>query len=96
VALLAPDDGLLRALLARLLADHQLRVAERLQDFLLARLPRTGGALREAAARLDRLSLAEGGMITRRIAQCVVDELGAAADADDHEKSPEDEPPGLF
>jgi chromosomal replication initiation ATPase DnaA len=96
VALLAPDDELLRALLARLLADHQLRVAERLQDFLLARLPRTGGALREAAARLDRLSLAEGGMIARRIAQCVVDQLGAAEDGGEHEKSPEDEPPGLF
>jgi chromosomal replication initiation ATPase DnaA len=96
VALLAPDDGLLRALLARLLADHQLRVPERLQEFLLARLPRTGGALREAAARLDRLSLAEGGTITRRIAQCVVDELGAAAETDPNEENPEDEPPGLL
>jgi chromosomal replication initiation ATPase DnaA len=96
VALLAPDDDLLRALLARLLSDHQLRVPERLQDFLLARLPRTGGALREAAARLDRLSLAEGGTITRKMAQCVVDELGTHAAANPNEKSPEDEPPSLF
>ncbi len=96
VELLPPDDGLLRALLARLLADHQLLVPEKLQDFLLARLPRTGGALREAALRLDRLSLAEGGTITRRMAQCVVDELGARFDADGQQKSPEDEPPGFL
>jgi chromosomal replication initiation ATPase DnaA len=96
VALLAPDDALLRALLARLLSDHQLRVAERLQDFLLTRLPRTGGALREAAARLDRLSLAQGGTITRKMAQSVVDELGAPAEPDSDEESPEDEPPGLL
>jgi len=96
VALLAPDDGLLRALLARLLSDHQLRVPAWLPDFLLTRLPRTGGALREAAARLDRLSLAAGGTITRRTAQCVADEFGVPAHPDENEKSPEDEPPGFF
>ena len=111
VGLLAPDDGLLRALLVRLLSDHQLRVPEWLPDFLLARLPRTGGALREAAARLDHLSLAGGGGITRAIAKRVVEELGAEelgaeelgaeelgaeVPPDKHEKSPGDEPPGLF
>jgi chromosomal replication initiation ATPase DnaA len=96
VGLLAPDDGLLRALLARLLSDHQLRVPEWLPDFLLARLPRTGGALREAAARLDHLSLAGGGGITRAIAKRVVDDFGDDPPADEHEKSPADEPPGLL
>jgi chromosomal replication initiation ATPase DnaA len=75
VAVGLPEDDLLRPLLARLLADRQLMVPEKLQDFLLARLPRTGGALREAAARLDRLSLAEGGTVSRALAARVVQEM---------------------
>ncbi len=63
-----PDETLLRALLARLIADRQLRVEEPVQDYLLARLPRTGAAMREAAARLDRASLAAGRRVSRRIA----------------------------
>jgi chromosomal replication initiation ATPase DnaA len=94
VALHAPEDDLLRPLLARLLADRQLRVPEKLQDFLLARLPRTGGALREAAARLDRLSLAEGRHVSRALVARVAEELGCEPD-DGQEKGPGDEPPGL-
>jgi chromosomal replication initiation ATPase DnaA len=74
VELHLPEDGLLRALLAQLLAERQLAVPERVQDYLLERLPRTGAALREAAARLDRLALAEGGHVTRRMAALVVNE----------------------
>lgn len=96
VGLLAPDDGLLRALLVRLLSDHQLRVPEWLPDFLLSRLPRTGGTLRAAAARVDRLSLAGGGGITRAIAKRVVDDFGAEASEEENEKSPGDEPPGFL
>ena len=62
-----PDDGLLRALLAKLLAERQLAVAEPVQAYLLARLPRTAAALAEAARRLDRLTLAAGGRITPRL-----------------------------
>ena len=72
VELGAPDDALLRALLARLLAERQLAVGEGVQDWLLARLPRTGAALREAAARLDRASLAEGRRVTRALAARVL------------------------
>jgi chromosomal replication initiation ATPase DnaA len=63
-----PDEPLLRSLLARLIAGRQLRVEESVQDYLLARLPRTGAAMREVAARLDRASLAAGKRISRRIA----------------------------
>jgi chromosomal replication initiation ATPase DnaA len=76
VALQAPDDALLRALLARLLADRQLVVSEPVQEFLLARLPRTGAALREAAVRLDQASLASGRRVTRAMAADVVTMLG--------------------
>jgi chromosomal replication initiation ATPase DnaA len=76
VELLAPDDELLRSLLARLLAERQLAVPEALQDWLLLRLPRTSAVLRESAARLDRLALASGGPVTRALAAEVLAELG--------------------
>jgi chromosomal replication initiation ATPase DnaA len=76
VALRPPEDGLLRALLAQQLADRQLVVPERVQAYLLEHLPRTGGALREAAARLDRLALASGGHVTRAMAALIVGEPG--------------------
>jgi len=75
VALEQPDDALLRALFARLLADRQIAVGEEVQDWLLARLPRTGGALREAACRLDRASLAAGRRISRPLAARVLEEM---------------------
>lgn len=62
------EDGLLRALFARLLADRQLVVAEAVQDWLLLRLPRSPAALREATWRLDRAQLAAGNRITRALA----------------------------
>jgi chromosomal replication initiation ATPase DnaA len=75
VALGLPEDDLLKPLLARLLAERQLRVPEKVQAYLLARLPRTGGALREAAARLDRLSLAQGGTVGRALAARLVEDM---------------------
>lgn len=71
----AAEDGLLRALLARLLADRQLVVAPAVQDWLLARLPRSQGALREAVARLDRAALAAGGL-SRAVAAGALAEMG--------------------
>ena len=79
VALGQPDDEMLRALLARLLAERQLRVDPAVQDYLLARLPRQGAALREAAACLDRVSLASGRAVTRATAAEVVARLDANA-----------------
>lgn len=66
--ILPADDGLLRALFARLLAQRQLAVAEPVQDWLLARLPRTPAALQAMAARLDQASLGAGRPITRAVA----------------------------
>jgi chromosomal replication initiation ATPase DnaA len=72
------DDALLRALLARLLADRQLDVPPSLQAWLLLRLPRTPGALREAAARLDRAALRAGRAISRSLAAEVLAEMAEA------------------
>ena len=68
VGIAPAEDELLRALLARLLAERQLAVSASLQDWLLLRLPRTPAAIREAAARLDHAALAAGTRITRGLA----------------------------
>ncbi len=69
------DAPLLRALLARLLAERQVEVPAAVQEWLLARLPRTPAALREAAARLDRASLGAGRAVNRALAADVLAEL---------------------
>jgi chromosomal replication initiation ATPase DnaA len=71
------EDDLLRALLARLLAERQLAVPAAVQDWLLLRLPRTPAALRAAAARLDRAALATGRPVTRPLAAAVLGDLVA-------------------
>lgn len=70
-----PDDALLDALFARLLADRQLVVPEPLQVWMRLRLPRQPLALQAAAARLDEAALAAGTGVTRTIAATVVDEI---------------------
>jgi chromosomal replication initiation ATPase DnaA len=64
VAIGPPEDALLRILLARLLADRQLRVPEPVQDWLVRRLPRSAAALGEAVAKLDGVGLDEHRRIT--------------------------------
>jgi chromosomal replication initiation ATPase DnaA len=76
VALKPPGDALLRAMLARLMAERQVAVPQAVQDFMLLRLPRSGDALREAAARLDRAALAAGGKVTRGLATAVLAGMG--------------------
>ncbi len=75
VALRQPEEGLLRILLQRLLAERQLAVAQPVVDWLLLRLPRRADAMREAARRLDHAALASGGAVTRTLAGLVLDEL---------------------
>lgn len=65
-------DAFLRMLLARLLAERQLRIPAPVQDWLLARLPRTPAALRDATARLDAAALQQGRGITRPFAASIL------------------------
>jgi len=67
-----PEDMLLRLLLARLLAERQLRPAEPVQDWLLERLPRSAAALADAVGRLDRAALDRQRNITVRFAADVL------------------------
>jgi DnaA regulatory inactivator Hda len=76
-----PDDALLHVLLARLLADRQLRLLEPVRNWLLRRLPRTQPDLAEAVARLDAVSLQLGRDITIPLARAALgDVAGVAAD----------------
>ena len=75
VAIEAPDDELLRALLIRLVRDRQIAVPEAVHEWLLRRLPRTPAALREAVERLDEAALAGGSAITRTLAAAVLADM---------------------
>jgi len=81
VELAAPEDSLLRALLARLAAERQLVLAEELADWMRLRLPRTPAAMREAVERLDTLTLAAG----RAPNRALVSEVIAAMSKEDKE-----------
>ena len=67
-----PEDSLLEALLVRLLNERQMTMGDGARAWLLTRLPRTAAAMREAVARLDHISLAAGGRITRDMVAEVV------------------------
>ena len=75
VELAAGDDAFRRRLLTRLLLDRQLVVPPAVQDWLLLHLPRSAGAMREAAARLDHAALAAHRAITRPLAAAVLREM---------------------
>lgn len=77
VAIGPAEDALLAALLTHLLADRRLAVPAPVQAYLLARLPRSPAALREAAARLDRLALAAGRGISLPLAARVIADMAA-------------------
>jgi chromosomal replication initiation ATPase DnaA len=70
-----PEDTLLRALLARLLADRLLRPPDALQEWLVRRLPRSAAALHEAVARLDAAALDRHRNITVPFAAQVLADL---------------------
>lgn len=74
-----PEDSLLEALLVRLLNERQMTMGDGARAWLLTRLPRTAAAMREAVARLDHISLAAGGRITRDMVADVVEGIETGA-----------------
>ncbi len=80
VAILPPEESLLRALLMKLLAERQLAVPEPVQEWMLTRLPRTAASLRAAAIRFDRASLRAGRSAPRAIAAEVVADMEGGPD----------------
>ena len=68
VALNAPDDALLRAVIVKLFADRQLAVDESLVGFLTNRIERSFAAVREAVGILDGEALRLKRPVTRALA----------------------------
>lgn len=80
VAVEAPDDALLGALLVKLLADRQLRIAPEVVHFLLPRIERSFAAVHRLAAGLDEAALSEHRQITVPLARRVLARLAAPGD----------------
>jgi chromosomal replication initiation ATPase DnaA len=68
VALAAPDDALLRALIVKLAADRQLAVDEALVNYLVNRIERSFAAARAAVALIDREAMRQHRPVTRALA----------------------------
>jgi chromosomal replication initiation ATPase DnaA len=68
VMLAPPDDALLRAVLVKLFADHQLDVDESLIGFLVTRIERSFAAAREIVEALDHEALRQKRPLTRSLA----------------------------
>jgi chromosomal replication initiation ATPase DnaA len=64
VAIGAPDDAILEAVLAKLFTDRQLAVASDLVRYIAARIERSFAAARAVVAALDRETLAAGQGVT--------------------------------
>ncbi len=80
VALSAPDDALLAAVLVKLFNDRQIRVQPALIDYLLARMERSLAQAGALVARLDARALALGRPVNRQLAQEML-----AEDLDKHD-----------
>ena len=83
VAVGAPDDALIGAILIKLFGDRQLRVDGGVVTFLLARMERSFDAARRVVAALDAAALAARRDITVPLARDVLSQL---------EQTPEGEP----
>ena len=68
VALGAPDDGLLKAVLVKLFLDRQLVIDTSVVDYIAQRIERSVPAARAVVESLDRLALERGRRITRALA----------------------------
>jgi len=74
VAIAAPDDRLLAAVLVKLFADRQVQVTPEVIGFLLRRMERSFAAAGALTERLDRLALGAGRPITVALARRVLAE----------------------
>lgn len=73
VAVSAPDDALIAAMLVKLFADRQIAVSEDVVRFLVPRLERSFAAVRAFVASLDRAALSDRRPVTVPLARQVLD-----------------------
>jgi chromosomal replication initiation ATPase DnaA len=72
VAVQAPDDTLLAAVLAKHFADRQVEVSAEVIDYLVRQIERSFKAAATAARRLDRAALSRGAAITVKLARDIL------------------------
>lgn len=70
-----PDEGLLRALLVKLMADRQLEVGPKVIEYVIPRMERSADAARRFVRELDRQALAARRLVTVHLAREVLDAL---------------------
>lgn len=75
VAVAAPDDDLMRAVLAKLFADRQLRVGADVIDYLVTRIERSFAAMRRVVAALDAAALSGHRNLTVALAREVLERM---------------------
>jgi len=80
VAIAAPDDALLGAVLVKHFADRQVIVRPGVIRFLLRRMERSFAAAAALADRLDRLALSAGRPVGLALARQALAEMAEAAD----------------
>lgn len=74
IAIAAPDDALLSALLIKQFRDRQIDIGMDVIDYLLPRIQRTPESIRNLVTSLDRVSLAEGRGISIALARRVLED----------------------
>ncbi|GJE09699.1 MULTISPECIES: DnaA/Hda family protein [Methylobacterium] len=84
IAIEAPDDALLRAVLVKLFVDRQLVVDLGVIDSLALRIDRSLGRARDVVAELDRDALGRGRRISRPLALAVLRRMGLDDESDPH------------
>jgi chromosomal replication initiation ATPase DnaA len=70
-----PDDFLLKAILVKLFADRQLRVDEKIINYLISRMERSVDFARRAVKEIDELALERKSNITRALVADVLEDL---------------------
>ena len=75
--ILAPDDGLLKALLVKLFADRQLKVEPQIVAYLALHMERSTAAAVRVVEAVDRLALTRHRKVTRALAVEALARLGS-------------------
>lgn len=76
IAIAAPDDELLSALMIKQFRDRQIDLSTDVVDYLLPRVERSPAAIRALVTALDQTSLAEGRKITVALARKILEDQG--------------------
>lgn len=74
IAIGAPDDGLIAAVLVKLFADRQLKVDDDVVDYMIRRMERSFEAARRLVAAIDAAALAERRNITVPLVRRVIEQ----------------------